>query len=118
MRSAQSEDRMRGLGLLCGLECVVLDEAQSAEESAAVIVSKMLAMKEFNFVKAAADAQQTIMKDLRERPERPEFRRDDRRPTGAPTCFECGRKGHKSFECKASEEDRKAHKERRAAARG
>ena len=84
-----------------------------------LLKGKMLAMKEFNFVKAAADAQQTIMKEVREvRPDVQDRRRDDRRPGGVPTCFECGRKGHKSFECKASEEDRKAHKERRAAARG
>ena len=32
---------------------------------------------------------------------------------GGVTCFECGKKGHKGFECKADEETRKAYKESR-----
>ena len=78
----------------------------------------MLSSEKFNFVKAAADAQQVIMKDLKETRHddhrREDRRRDDPRSKGGITCFECGRKGHKSFECKADEDTRKKYKESRA----
>ena len=83
----------------------------------ALIKVKLLSTKDFNFVKSAADAQQQIMKDMKDmRPPR----RDDRPPRARderPKCFECGRLGHKSFDCKASQEDRDKHKAARAAAR-
>ena len=88
-----------------------------------LLKAKMLSSEKFNFVKAAADAQQLIMKDLKEvgRDEHRDRDRDrrpggDRRPgppKGGVTCFECGKKGHKGFECKADEETRKAYKESR-----
>ena len=83
-----------------------------------LIKAKLLSAKDFNFVKAAADAQGQIMKDLKDiRPPR----RDDRPPRARderPKCFECDRQGHKSFECKSTQEDRDKHKAARAAARG
>ena len=82
-----------------------------------LIKAKLLSAKDFNFVKAAADAQGQIMKDLKDmkpprRERSPPRRRDDR-----PKCFECGRHGHKSFECKATQDEREKHKAARAAAR-
>ena len=83
-----------------------------------LLKAKMLSSEKFNFVKAAADAQQVIMKDLKETRNddhrREDRRRDDPRAKGGITCFECGRKGHKSFECKADEDTRKKYKESRA----
>ena len=79
-----------------------------------LIKAKMLSSKEFNFVKAAADAQQVIMKELKE-PQLPKERPGPWKPSSNPTCYECGRKGHKSFECKADEEAKKKHRESRAA---
>ena len=69
-----------------------------------LIKAKMLSAKDFSFVKAAADAQQTIMKDMKEIGRDGDRRGDDpRRAPGGfnpnPTCFECGKRGHKSFEC-------------------
>ena len=88
-----------------------------------LLKAKMLSSEKFNFVKAAADAQQLIMKDLKEvgRDEHRDRDRDrrpggDRRPgppKGGVTCFECGKKGHKGFECKADKGTRKAYKESR-----
>ena len=86
-----------------------------------ILKAKMLTAKDFNFVKAGAEAQQTIMKDLKDL--RPKFDRDrvrDRpggRDGAVPKCYECGAKGHKSFECTADEETRRKHKEARAARR-
>lgn len=79
-----------------------------------LIKAKMLSSKEFNFVKAAADAQQVIMKELKE-PQQPKEKPGGWKASPNPTCYECGRKGHKSFECKADEETRKKHRESRAA---
>ena len=86
------------------------------------IKNSMISKEKFNFVKAAAEAQHSILKDLKdigklEIEKRHDDRRFDRRGFdrgGIPTCFECGRKGHKSFECKADEATRAAHKEARA----
>lgn len=88
-----------------------------------LLKAKMLSAKDFSFVKAAADAQQTIMKDMKDISRDNDRRGDDLRrvpggPNPNPTCFECGKRGHKSFECKADEATRKAHKEARAARRG
>ena len=82
------------------------------------VKNAMISKEKFNFVKAAAEAQHAILKDLKDiGKQENERRHDDRRfdrprfdRGGVPTCFECDRKGHKSFECKADEATRAAHK--------
>ena len=91
-----------------------------------LIKAKLLSAKDFNFVKLAADAQQQIFKDLKDiwPPHRDRSPRRDRSPPRGgrrderPKCFKCGKIGHKSFECKASPEERMKHKETRLAACG
>ena len=93
---------------------------RDALESKFVMMVKngMISKEKFSFVKAAAEAQTAVLEDLKDlgKHEGERERRFDRnaRDRGPPTCFECGRKGHKSFECKADEATRAAHKEARA----
>ena len=81
-----------------------------------MVKSKMLTSKDFTFVKAAAEAQGVIMKDMKEfRARRPVAGGSNSNGRNAnEKCYSCGRKGHKSWECKAPEEVRKKHQESRS----